>query len=239
MVVLVAAAALLLVVEVQLARGGPRLAERELRYPGAATGAGARAVAWWLGDSTAVGVGADHGDDSVAGVLAARTGEGVVMLARPGARVADVVEHQLPEVAPGPGPRRVYVSVGANDVTHLTGRSEFRQRYRRLLDGLADRLEPGTPVVVLGVPDIGSVPRFLQPLRALAGLRGRQLDAVIRDEAATRPGLRFVDIAATTGPAFRRQPGLLFAEDRYHPSSAGYKLWAEAVIGAEGRRERP
>jgi lysophospholipase L1-like esterase len=76
---------------------------------------------------------------------------------------------------------------------------------------------------------MGAIPRFAQPLRAVAGWRGRNLDAEVRRVAADT-GAVYVDIAGPTGPPFRRHPGRYFAADDFHPSDAGYGLWADAVL---------
>lgn len=216
-----------LTLEVALARRGPMLSTPPLQLDGrVGEGPGPALEAVWLGDSTAAGVGAS----SVAGALPVRVSAALdrpvdlTVLARSGATVGDVVERQLPRVA-GLDPDVVFVSVGANDVTHLTSRGDFDQRYRRLLAGLPDSAD----VVLLGVPDMGAIPRLAQPLRAIAGFRGRQLDEVVREVAADT-GNAYVDIAGETGPAFRRDPQRFFAADRYHPSGAGYELWADAVL---------
>ena len=211
-----------LAVEVQLARRGEPLADVDLSFPTA----GSR-TAVWLGDSTAAGVGVTIGGDALASVVAGAHDERVEMLAVSGATLADVVSDQLPAVA-GLRPDVVYVSVGANDVTHLTRVDDFEQRYKQLLDGLP----AGVPVRLLGVPDMGAPPRLAQPLRALAGWRGSQLDDVVRRVAAGRQQTVYVDIAGPTGPPFRRDPQRFFAEDGYHPSAAGYGLWADAVRAA-------
>jgi lysophospholipase L1-like esterase len=83
--------------------------------------------------------------------------------------------------------------------------------------------------VLLGVPDMGSTPRLAQPLRALAGFRGRQLDEVVREVAADA-GAAHVPIAEATGRAFRDDPERAFADDGYHPSAVGYRVWADAVL---------
>jgi len=138
--------------------------------------------------------------------------------------VADVLARQVPLVA-GRHPDLVLISVGANDTIHLTGRTGFRRTYERLVRALP----AGVPVVLLGVPDMGSIARFAQPLRAIAGRRGRRLDAEVRRVAAAT-GAVYADIAGPTGPAFRRDPRRYFAADDFHPSDAGYGLWADAVL---------
>lgn len=217
----------LLYVEVAIARRGPvvpRLDRALLQgRVGNAPVPAQRVV--WLGDSTAAGVGAVSRDGALPRQVAELLSEPTELqvLARSGARVLDVLEDQLPGVA-SLGPGLVLVSVGANDVTHATSSADFTARYRRLLD----RLPKGARVVILGVPDMGAAPRLLQPLRALSGWRGRQLERALH-QVATQRGLDYVDIGGT-GRSFRRDPRRYFAPDGYHPNDAGYGLWAQAVV---------
>jgi lysophospholipase L1-like esterase len=232
---LVAGVAVVLVIEIQLARGGSRLPDLELALD--RSGSGRRVV--WLGDSTAAGVGASGS----AGALSSQVADGldalgaermsVTVLAVSGARVADVLADQLPKVA-GLAPDLVLISVGANDTIHITGRGTFRRTY----EDLVRALPAGVPVVMLGVPDMGAIPRFRQPLRTLAGWRGRRLDTEIRNVAAAT-GAVYADIAGPTGPPFRRHPGRYFADDDFHPGDAGYGLWAEAVLRVLKREVLP
>jgi lysophospholipase L1-like esterase len=232
----VAGTAVVLAVEIQLARAGSRLPDLELALD--RPGAGKRLV--WLGDSTAAGVGASSSaralpsqvaDGLARDVRDPSSGDGlaapdvsVAVLAVSGARVADVQADQVPKVA-GLRPDLVLISVGANDTIHLTGRGAFRHTYEEVVRALP----PGAPVVLLGVPDMGAIPRFAQPLRAVSGWRGRHLDAEVRRVAAGT-GAVYADIAGPTGPPFRRHPDRYFAADDFHPSDAGYGLWAEAVL---------
>jgi lysophospholipase L1-like esterase len=183
----------------------------------------------WLGDSTAAGVGASGPTGTLPRQVADLMGQPIrlTVLARSGARVADVVRIQLPALA-RIRPDVVFISVGANDATHFTRRSHFRRDYARLLAGLPAGVRK---VVLLGVPDLGAPTRLLQPLRAVAGWRGRALDDDVRHLAASRHAV-YVDIAGRTGPAFRSDPDRYFAADHYHPDDAGYRLWADAVVAA-------
>ena len=203
--------------------------------PGGAAGA----VVVWLGDSTAAGVGASGPDAILPQQVGRQLGQParLTVLARSGARVADVLRHQLPQVA-GLAPTEVFISVGANDTTHLTSRSTFRRDYERVLSGLPTTV---TRIVLLGVPDMGASPRLPQPLRAVAGWRGRYLAADVRN-LARRHHAVFVDIAGRTGPTVRHDTSRYFASDRYHPGDAGYQLWARAVtetVTAAGASRAP
>jgi lysophospholipase L1-like esterase len=76
---------------------------------------------------------------------------------------------------------------------------------------------------------MGAPTRYAQPLRATAGLRGRQLDEIVRAIAADADAT-YVDIAGETGPTMRSDTERYFSVDRFHPSDEGYRLWAEAVV---------
>jgi len=215
-------------VEVQLARMGPDLPDDTPLDHDGRIGSGAtiplRMV--WLGDSTAAGVGATDADLAVPRRVAAALERPVELtsLAVSGHQVSDVVADQAGELA-RLRPDVVLVSIGANDVVHLTSRPDFRAGYDELVAAIPD----GSLFVVLGVPDMGAPPRYLQPLRAIAAFRGRQLDGVSRDVARDN-GAVYIDIAGETGPTMRSDTSRYFAEDRYHPSDDGYALWADAVL---------
>ena len=221
-------AAVVLGVEVELARRGPDIEDdTPLQHDGrvgAAEGPALRMV--WLGDSTAAGVGASDAAHAIPGRVAAALDRpvDVTSLAVSGDRVADVVADQLPELA-ALRPDVVLVSIGANDVVHLTSRADFRSGYDQLVAAIPD----GALLVLLGVPDMGAPPRYLQPLRGIASFRGRQLDGVSVDVARDNDAV-YVDIAGETGPTTRSDTDRYLAADRYHPSDDGYALWADAVV---------
>lgn len=227
---LVVVSGVVLAVEARLARTGPGLPVAAPLVLDTTIGnsgpAGTPLRMLWLGDSTAAGVGAGSPDGALPRQVASRLGRPVqlTVLAISGDQVEDVIDKQLPKVA-SLDPDVVFLSIGANDVVHFTSNDSFTSRYRRLLDQLGT-----TPVIALGVPDMGAAPRFAQPLRAIAGWRGRALDGRIRGEVAGRDAVKYVDIAGRTGPVMRRDPDRYFALDRYHPNEAGYGLWADAVL---------
>jgi lysophospholipase L1-like esterase len=217
-------------VEVQLARHGPDLPDdTPLEHDGlVGTTDGAPLRMVWLGDSTAAGVGASSVEHALPRRVAAALERpvDVTSLAVSGARIADLVGDQLDRLeALAAAPDVVVISIGANDVTHLTSRDDFRSAYDEVLAAAPAQ----ALVVLLGVPDMGAPPRLLQPLRAVAGFRGRQLDGVTA-AVAKEHGATYVDIAGETGPPMRSDTGRYFAEDRFHPSDEGYRLWADAVL---------
>jgi lysophospholipase L1-like esterase len=219
--------AAVLAVEVQLARTGPDLPDdAPLDHDGRVGGDGVALRVVWLGDSTAAGVGANAATDALPQRVARALDRPVdlTVLAVSGDRVADVVHDQVGRLAEL-RPDIVLVSIGANDVVHLTSRARFRSGYDRLVASIPD----GALVVLLGVPDMGAPPRLAQPLRAIAGHRGRTLDRVVKSVARAVDAV-YVNIAGETGPTMRSDTARYFAEDRYHPSGAGYGVWSDAVL---------
>jgi lysophospholipase L1-like esterase len=233
---------LLLGVEVQLARtGGTRLDDEAGQRPRQRTvrpGPAPLHVVW-LGDSTSTGVGAGDFEDSMAWRVAAGLADGPVtltVLGRSGDQVHEVLDRQLPdlpEILLGEASAHVVlVSIGANDVTALTRRPTFRARYAELVDGLEAALAGvDARLVLVGIPDIGTAPRLLPPLRQLAGRRGAQLDGEIA-RVARRAGHHHVDLAGRTSRTFSSDPDRYFSADEYHPSSDGHGVWADAVLAS-------
>lgn len=183
-----------------------------------------------LGDSTAAGIGADDAAEAYPTLLARRLAEAtdrrveLSVLGVAGARVADVAQEQAPDAA-ALDPDLVFVGIGANDVTHLTSLGDVRDGIERTLRVLEDT---GAAVVVAGAPDMRA-PAWHQPLRYLAGVRGRQVAAAIED-VARAAGVDVVELADETGPFFAEDPEAHFSDDEFHPGPLGYRRWADAIF---------
>ncbi|HEY8202864.1 MAG TPA: SGNH/GDSL hydrolase family protein [Actinomycetota bacterium] len=184
-----------------------------------------------LGDSTAAGLGAGSADRSYPVLLARRLAEAgfrvdLIDLGVSGARTADVAAKQAPGAAAA-HPDLVLVAIGGNDVTHLTHLAAVRHDMRAALVALR---ATGARVVVAGVPDMRAH-AFLEPLRSIAGRRGRvvsrAIEAVARDQ-----GVAFVPLAERTGHFFAEDPGGTFSSDLFHPGPGGYRRWADAIYPA-------
>lgn len=177
-----------------------------------------------LGDSTAAGVGGEYEQ----GIARATTRElertqQVTMhnVSVSGARIRDVLDDQLPRAA-HVRPDLVLLSVGANDVTHLTSVRSMRANLREIVRRLR-AVNPDVAIVITGSPDMGSPPRIPRLLRGIASWRTKQVNRMFIEEANAL-GLTFAPIAAETGPLFRRDRSL-FAADRFHPNERGYATW--------------
>ena len=190
-----------------------------------------------LGDSTAAGVGADdqHGI-AMETTRQLETSRRVEMtnLAVSGARIGDVVHDQLAR-AETLRPDLVLLSVGANDVTHLTTVGSMRNNLREIVKRLRIA-NPNVAIVITGSPDMGAPPRIPRLLRGIASWKTRQVNRMFVAEASSL-SLTFAPIAERTGPLFRNDRSL-FAADRFHPNERGYAVWIPVLNEAIAKAVR-
>jgi lysophospholipase L1-like esterase len=190
-----------------------------------------------LGDSSAVAQGTDyqHGFAYLSTQhLAKNNTVNLHNAGVSGARAKDVLTKQLPGIG-NFKPDVVLIGVGGNDVTHLTSSGSFKSSLNGIIDGLA-QLNCNVKIVMTGAPDMGSIPRFPQPLREIAGLRSVSLDKVA-NEVATKQNVTLAPIAVETGPTLRKNPQY-FAQDNFHLNADGYKLFVPVINRALDQAQR-
>ena len=191
----------------------------------------------WLGDSLAAGVGAVHADVSLPRLVAAGTDHATRLhvFAVSGATSSDVVAHQLPLLNQlrhglaeiGQRIDAIGVTVGANDIPGLTSRRRFRHHLSYISASAT-----GTPMVLVSIPQLADAIRLPRPLRTFASWRANQLDRVLKRVAASHAGVHYASVRQRPGWIRRRDLQNFLAPDRYHPSGAGYAIWADAVSAA-------
>lgn len=181
-----------------------------------------------LGDSTAAGVGAGNPESAYPTILARRLASRsryvkLSVLGVSGARVQDVLDDQLP-LAKEADADLIFIGIGANDALHVTALDSVRQDMISIIESLK---RTDAAVVVAGAPDMRAA-AFYEPLRSLAGWRGRQVARAI-EEAARATGVQVVELAEETGGFFARDPAAHYSNDEFHPGPGGYRRWADAI----------
>jgi len=174
-----------------------------------------------LGDSTAQGLGAASPDGGYVGQVLAelrrRTGEPwrVLNLSVSGALTRDVLSRQLPQLPAAPA--LVTCGIGANDVLYSAPSRLFAD-----LRALIAALPAGTVVLDLPQPAgcWGMLGRMSTPYVT-------RINRALHDAAAAR-GLPVAPISSHFIPPWNGK----FASDRFHPSQAGYRDWARALLTA-------
>jgi lysophospholipase L1-like esterase len=197
------------------------------------------------GDSTAAGVGVDRPEDALPSLIAQRIADRrhrrvhVTTYGWAGARVADLVRDQVPRsMGPLskdttepvlPGADVVVVVIGANDATHRTAPRAYRADLRWVLDTIRDAA-PSAELVLAGIPRFRGVLPQINVLIWVTDQYARVLRGIGRAEAA-RAGVRYADLARDVPPRVVRIDDVL-SVDRFHPSAAGYRLWADVIVEA-------
>jgi lysophospholipase L1-like esterase len=184
-----------------------------------------------LGDSIAAGLGADRPKRTLGAQLAKRLADRTNRAVRlhSAAVVGSETSMLRAQLAGLPSGYRADVAVivvGGNDVTHRVRTSVSCDHLATAVTALQAQ---ATHVVVGTCPDLGTLTPVPQPLRAMAGLASRQLAAAQRD-LVVGLGERAVSLRDVVGPFFVADPDKMFAMDRFHPSSAGYRRTARAML---------
>src|SRR5699024_3847831 len=78
-------------------------------------------------------------------------------------------------------------------------------------------------------PDLGTVEPVPFPLNRLLRRWSREL-AAAQTVGAVEAGARTVSLADLLGPEFEASPSVMFSQDRFHPSAAGYARVASALL---------
>jgi lysophospholipase L1-like esterase len=187
-----------------------------------------------FGDSTATGYGATSAEEvpgvQVARGLAEASGMRIRLSTKAivGATSKGLSGQIDAMFVAGPAPDAAVIMVGANDVTKLHGIGPSARR----LGAAVRRLRASGAIVVVGTcPDFGLISAIPQPLRMVARTIGLRL-ARAQAAAVRSSGGVPVPLADLLSPDFRQAPDVLFSDDMFHPSGAGYSLAAKQLLPA-------
>ncbi|NQD92058.1 SGNH/GDSL hydrolase family protein [Pseudomonas sp. CrR25] len=179
-----------------------------------------------LGESTVAGVGAGCQQQALVGQLAQAL---VERLARPvawracgesGITAAQACRRLLPQVV-GEPVDLVLLVFGVNDTTQISSRRDWQAALAHLGAALTAQ---GAQVVFSGVPPLQRFSALPWLLRRLLGMRATCLDADLRRVADL--------VGAEHHPLNMDFSAAYLALDGYHPSSLGYRVWAQSLAAA-------
>ena len=185
-----------------------------------------------VGDSTALGTGADSPETSLAGWIGqAHPQWRIDNHAANGAKFADVVQ-QLRKADSGYD--LVLVVAGGNDVMQLTGMGKLRAG---MAEAVALAQERGRRVVLMPCGNVGHAPFFLPPLTWWMDSRSKNMHAIAQS-VASNGGARYIRLLQSKeADPFVQRSKEMNASDGLHPSSAGYHHWYTELVrqgGLEG-----
>ncbi len=171
-----------------------------------------------MGDSTVQGVGSLKRSDSfisqVAKRVSAQTGKTVqiVNLSVSGADSGQLLESQLPKFKNVKRFDAIVVAVGPNDITHKKSLESFLVNYETLLKQL-----PADKTVIANLPPMGP-----EDINGKNSYEWGQALKPVAEKYNVAVALVFEKVNPRAND-FR-----IYGGDFYHPSKAGYKLWADA-----------
>ncbi len=178
-----------------------------------------------LGDSTAVGVGADNASDSLPAKMASYLSATYVENhAVSGALVSDLTS-QL-QLLTKDHYDIVLLQIGANDIVRFHGIEMIEKELEPLLITLHKK---ASKVIFITAGNVGGAPLIPPPLRPfytrLNLIYHTDFESLVKKHSITYINL-YQD--PTVDP-FVRDPKKYFAADSFHPSTHGYAVWFEIM----------
>ena len=180
-----------------------------------------------LGDSTGAGVGARNGGYVArlfSRIKLQQPDATLTNLCVSGATTEDVLRAQL-----GPGirkqPNLVTVGIGINDIGHGISVERFAKNYEQIVSRLKN--ETSATIIVSNIPDVSTAPSIPTYVRAEYLRRIVTFNEKL-SEIASSHGVEMFDVFNATHQQLDSRPEL-FSTDGFHPSDAGYELWAELM----------
>lgn len=213
----------------------PRLPEADGPRQGSFPGQGEPLRFLIVGESPAVGVGLARIEEAVsvrtAEFLAQQCGRPVqwTLLGQSGARLTELQARYADELQAAEYDLALVVC-GVNDVTANRHGRAFGRDLRALLQPLRARQQL-SPVVLAGIPPLGSFPALPRPLSTYLGWRAKRLDTVAAKLASELPAMTHV-------PCGSVQPQE-FADDGYHPNASASYRWAAQLAATCQRLINP
>jgi lysophospholipase L1-like esterase len=193
-----------------------------------------------LGDSLTAGVGALKYEESYPYLLARnlagekqykinlhiKFGAGINLknFSYPGAKTADLISDLLPQ-AVAAQPDLITLLIGANDVFGGVSQAAFKKNYQYILERLTE--ETKAKIYLINLPHLGSPKLLLAPYNYYYYFKVWQFNKIIQ-ELAAKYSLKYIDLSSAASPEFKKDQSY-YAEDLFHPSALGYKLWARII----------
>ena len=180
-----------------------------------------------LGDSTGAGVGARDGGYVLRlfnRLQEERAGSTLTNLCVSGATTVDLLRDQL-DRGVATTPQLITVGIGINDVGHGIPVEQFAANYATLLGRL--RKDTQAVIVLSNLPDVSISPNIPQSLRFQYQQTIQEFNRRI-DQLANEHGIVVFDVYTITHEELPNHPEF-FSADQFHPSDAGYELWADEM----------
>lgn len=177
-----------------------------------------------MGDSSAVGTGAEDSSKSVAGLLGAEHSRvRIINKAVNGLRTDELVA-QLPKVEGKVD--LIIIHIGGNDIVHFTPLKEVEKNLMSIVEMAKTKADK---VVVLHGGNVGTSKLFPFGSRWIFTMRTKQVRQIYLKVSA-QMGINYVDMfREVPQDPFYIDPEKYYSNDYFHPSADGYKLWYSQI----------
>ncbi len=187
----------------------------------------------FLGDSTAVGTGAQCHHESVAGYFGKDYPQAnIINISRNGLKLNELLQLWVP--APGDRYDLVVIQVGGNDILRFTPYEEIAADLPQLL---ARAKSVADQVVILHSGNVGIAPVFIWPFDRIMTARTLKIRAIYQAHAKAS-GVIYIDLFRyLANDPMVGDIGYFYSPDGLHPSGKGYQKWYEQIqhgLKAEG-----
>ncbi len=185
-----------------------------------------------LGDSLTAGVGAGDYQNSYPYRLAqdlAGNDKKILLknFSYPGARTGDLIRDLLgPAIAQKPD--IITLLIGTNDVHGAVSSRQFEKNYDYILAQLTRKTR--ARIYVIDLPSIGSDSLVWPPFNFYYDWKTEKFNGIIK-KLAGKYRVGYVDLDAPTYQLLKKD-GPYYAVDSFHPSAAGYALWARLIYAS-------
>ncbi len=182
-----------------------------------------------IGDSAAAGVGVNSQSDGLAGQLAAKLARqhrvNWRLIANTGNTSVDLINEL--RLLPAQRLDYVLVSVGVNDVIHLTRSNHWVTNLSTIVELLNTKF--GAPEILLAsVPPMHLFTAIPNPLRWWLGLRAKRLNELMARVVKGNSHCSVLSFNSSFKPE-------LLAKDGIHPSKLAYSVWANQAAEEIGK----
>ncbi len=182
-----------------------------------------------IGDSAAAGVGVDKQHDALAGQLTATLADNYEvnwhLIASTGFTSKDVIKELTALSAQTFD--YVLVSVGVNDVTHLTRANNWADNISTIVK-LLDTMFGAPKVLLTSIPPMQRFTAIPKPLSWWLGLRAKRLNELMISAAKDIEHYSILAFDLPFKPEF-------IAIDGIHPSKFAYSVWAKQAAEKMGK----
>lgn len=176
-----------------------------------------------IGDSSAAGVGVAHQDHALSGYFTANLAKTYQvkwqLIAKTGFTSTDLIKtlqhhhHAFDHID------YTLVAIGVNDVTSFTSAKRWQKNLTELIMLLESQFHSKN-IIFSALPPMHLFTALPQPLRWLLGARAKYLNQKIAEIILTKPACHLLHADIPFSEQY-------LANDKFHPSQAAYKLWAE------------